>query len=425
MNNINNNNSKKLLKKKSFSLTNLINLKDNSKIKKKNKSFLRNFRNKLKNLNTQISTTITDLNNLNNNNNKSSFTTIFPTGVPFKKIKKNYSHSTLETIKTIIKSNPFNFNKTDIKNKIMTIKPLYTKGTYEYNEKIKLSRNTEELYYKYNILYGNKNNNLIKTYTPKLHQNFSSIALFCKHLSCNENNSPSVPVFNDDEINLLMKAKYKDLGINLKEENSNKFNQFCHLKCFNRKVDLNNCNLGLNSIKILLQIFLNFDRICVLNLSKNNINDKGLILLSKAIKKSFSLISVDVSSNNITYEGGKQFINDLIEQQSIINVYLGTNKHRINNNHITEKGIENIELLLKQNKILEKINLSSNLINNKGIEYIIKGLNENYTLKYLSLSNNEFTCEGIKILNNFIKINRLYFLDLSYNNLGNDGIIKL
>ena len=424
MNIINNNNSKKkLVKKKSFSLSNLINLKENPQIKNRNNSFIRNFKNKLKNLNTQISTTISDLNNYNINN-KSSLS-IFQTVVPFKKIKKNYSHSNINTIKTIIKSNPFNFNKTDIKNKIKSIKPLFTKGTYEYNEKIKLSRNTEQLYYKYNILYGNKNNNLIKTYTPKLHQNSSSIALYCKHLSCNENNSPSVPVFNNEEIKLLFKAKYKDLGIKINEENINKFNQFCQLKCFNRKVDLSNCNLGLNSIKILLQIFLDFEKICVLNLAKNNLNDKGLILLSKAIKKSISLVSVDVSSNNITHEGGKQFINDLIEQQSIINIYLGTNKNRINSNHITEKGIDNIEVLLKQNKILEKINFSSNLLKNKGLEYIIKGLNGNYTLKYLSLSNNEITSEGMKILSNYIKTNRLYFLDLSYNNLGNDGIIKL
>ena len=45
----------------------------------------------------------------------------------------------------------------------------------------------------------------------------------------------------------------------------------------------------------------------LLNFTRNNLGDQGIEILISAVKNSMSLISLDITSNNISYKGG-QFI---------------------------------------------------------------------------------------------------------------------
>jgi Ran GTPase-activating protein (RanGAP) involved in mRNA processing and transport len=172
----------------------------------------------------------------------------------------------------------------------------------------------------------------------------------------------NLPVFSDNEINQLIKAKCSDIGIDAKEHMLSKFKDYCNTKCKNRLVDLNENFLGINSIKFIGNILYNNDRISKLNLSKNNLGDTGIIILINAIKDSRSLITLNIASNGVTYIGGEVVFKNMIHQQSIIDFNIssieGSNTIR---NRLTFMGIKDIIQFLKENLFIEYFNIAKGL----------------------------------------------------------------
>ena len=150
------------------------------------------------------------------------------------------------------------------------------------------------------------------------------------------------------EIFLLLKAKCKDIGINFRENMFFKFKEFCNTRCKNRIADFSESYLGLNSIKVISLLLLDTNRLSRLDLSKNNIGNLGVEILVNSIKKSRSLVSLNLS----TLEGS-------------------------NRNRITSVGIENIPIFLNVNHFIEMLHLSGNSIKNEGFLYICEGLEKN------------------------------------------------
>ena len=103
-------------------------------------------------------------------------------------------------------------------------------------------------------------------------------------------------IFDDNEIRKLTIAKCKDLGIDVRNNMIFKFKELCKTKCKNRQVDFSQCNLGYYTCQIISKIVLRQDRIAVLNLSKNNIGNKGAELLANAIKDTVTLVALDITS---------------------------------------------------------------------------------------------------------------------------------
>ena len=70
------------------------------------------------------------------------------------------------------------------------------------------------------------------------------------------------------------------------------------------------CGLGLNSARVLSQIIFG-DYFSHLDLAKNNIGNEGLKQLVKGLKRNFSIIHLDLGSNDITLEGAVLLFNSL------------------------------------------------------------------------------------------------------------------
>ena len=352
----------------------------------------------------------------------SSTTSIFSQKLTF----KNESNKNYDILNLMLENNPNKCNYKKIKNKIKEINNLYFCDTRESYKIPKSTKRVEELYYNYNVLYGQNSSNLIKTYSPSMRPKSSSVNKFVKKMNMKQRES--LYVFSDKEILGLIEAKCNDIGIEVKEHMLSKFKDYCNAKCKNRIVDLTENYLGINSVSFLGNILQNFDRISRINLSKNNLGDSGVEILINSIQNSISLISLNISSNDITSKGGEIIFKKMVNQQSLLDFNIstieGSNKHR---NRLTSIGIQDIVLYLKNNFIIEFLNLSGNSIKNEGFVLLCKGLNENKSLNSLKISQNEIGEKGIVQGLRFIKsiVGRLTILDISKNKIMNEGLITL
>ena len=332
------------------------------------------------------------------------------------------SESKLDCLNLIIDSNPTQYNNKLIKRKMRQINPIFIFGSDENLKKPKLSYKTDELYYKYNLLYANKTQNLIKTYSPKMRPASSSISSFLKKMKYNLKDN--IPIFSQEEMVTFARAKCKDIGIELRDNILSKFLEYCKSRCNNRIADLSDSFFGINSMKFLINILYNNDRISVLNLSKNNFGDAGIELLINAVKDSMSLVSLDISSNSISYKGGQKIFSIFINQQSIIDLNISSHEG-INRNRLTSKGIKGIVKYLEQNLFIETLNLSGNSLKNEGFDLICKGLNNNISLLNLNISNNDIQENGINKSIKRINTTKLYSINLSNNLILDGGLLTL
>ena len=352
----------------------------------------------------------------------SSTSSVFSQRLNFRNDSRNLKkeNKSLNVLDLLLENNQNQYNFKKLRKKLKSIDNFYR------NESVKSNSRVKEVFYKYNVLYGQNSSNIITTYSPKMRPMSSSVYTFVKKM--HNEKKDNLPVFSDNEINQLIKAKCSDMGIDVKEHMLSKFKDYCNAKCKNRFVDLNENFLGINSIKFIGNILYNNDRISKLNLSKNNLGDTGIIILINAIKDSRSLITLNIASNGVTYIGGEVVFKNMIHQQSIIDFNIssieGSNTNR---NRLTFVGIKDIIQFLKENLFIEYFNISGNSIKNEGFISICKGLNENRSLVSLKLSQNEIGEKGIIQGLKYITtpINKLIYLDISKNRILDEGLIAL
>ena len=275
-------------------------------------------------------------------------------------------------------------------------------------------------FYDYNIIFGYKSNNIIKSYTPKLKL---KNPITTKEVS--KNGLETQQIFNNQDISALFYQKCMDLNIPLKEELLNRFTDFIKLKCVNRVIDLTDCKLGLSSMLVLSEIIINNnDNFSRLILSKNNFGDKGIEILLDSISDNNSILELNLSSNGISPRGGKLIFEYLLNQNSIISLDLSS-EDGINRNRICAEGVKPLEEVLQTNFFIENLDISSNSIKNEGFKYLINGLKGNEVMKKLNVSNNEVDEKGIFYLKENLKNCKVEMLDLSFNPIGNEGCIAI
>jgi len=318
----------------------------------------------------------------------------------------------LDVINLILKNSAQKVDPKLVTRKINILNKKYSKN--------QLNSSTAKKFYEYNIIYGYKTNNIIKTYTPKLAQRSPSARSRLK-LKFNHN----LQVFSENEIIELFNEKCKDLNVPVKDELMNRFLMFIKEKCVNRIIDLSDCNLGFNSMIILCKIlYENKDIASRLILKRNNFGDQGIELLLYSIQNNSNIIELNLSSNNLGTRGGILIFNYLLNQNSIISLDLSS-KEGIYRNRICAEGVKLVEQVLQKNFFLEKLDLSSNSLRNEGMKYLVNGLISNSSLQILILSNNEITEKGILYMESKLDLCKLKYLDLSCNSIGNNGLISL
>ena len=135
-------------------------------------------------------------------------------------------------------------------------------------------------------------------------------------------------------INSQVKTKYDiaDSGI------FQRFRDYCHEKCNNRKLVLVGFSLGFESAKEIASILAVKNNIVHINLSKNNLRDEGVEEILRKIKISTSIIHVNLSQNCLTPQGSKMAFKQLTGHKSLISLDIG-NMENTSKNKIGEKAV--------------------------------------------------------------------------------------
>ena len=331
----------------------------------------------------------------------------------FKYLNRENIPPHLDVLNLILKNSPKRVDMSLVAQKVNSLNKHYERNHH-------LDSSITKKFYEYNVIYGYKTNNIIKTYSPKLAQ-VNPTTKNKINLTIKEN----IQVFSEYDIIELFCQKCKDLNVPVKDELMNRFINFIKNKCINRIIDLTDCSLGFNSMIALSELLSrNKDNASRLILTKNNFGDMGIELLIDKIGNNSNIIELNLCSNNLGVKGGNIIFNYLLTQNSIISLDLSS-KEGIYRNRICAEGVKLIEKVLKQNFYLEKIDLSSNSLKNEGMKYIVNGLESNFSLQNLILSNNEINEKGILYMESKLNICKLKHLDLSCNPISNNGLNSL
>jgi Ran GTPase-activating protein (RanGAP) involved in mRNA processing and transport len=124
-----------------------------------------------------------------------------------------------------------------------------------------------------------------------------------------------------------------------------------------------------------------------LALCENSISSKGASFLFKSLKNNSILESLDLSKNNLSKGLSHEFLEFLYENASLKRLVLSSCLlHR--------QSLAGISEGLSRNFGLEELDFSNNFIQDSGCEDIAVGLNKNQVLKSLILTNNKIRSKG-------------------------------
>ena len=165
--------------------------------------------------------------------------------------------------------------------------------------------------------------------------------------------------------------------------------------------------------KIFEQIIsgMTLKRIRYLNISRNNITNKGMYFLNKFLMKNQTLLILDMSDNhNVTVEGIKLISNALKMHPNISKIILS-------NNNLNGAG-KYIGTLIKDNKSLKSLLIRNISLDLKDMEFLTEEINKkNCSIKDLDIGlNSGIGDEGL------IEIGKIIDNNKSLTSIGLDGL---
>ncbi|MDF3048355.1 MAG: leucine-rich repeat-containing protein 34 [Candidatus Midichloriaceae bacterium] len=141
------------------------------------------------------------------------------------------------------------------------------------------------------------------------------------------------------------------------------------------------------NVQWLAEILNNNSSLKKLVLERGEIESHMLRDIGLAVNLSTSITTLEIAGLELGDEGAEMLVQALIENKSLINLKLNSNK-------IYCKGAEAIAKLLKQNTTLEVLDINHNSMGDNGIKAIAESLKQNTSLKSVSFGNNRYDYNG-------------------------------
>ena len=171
-----------------------------------------------------------------------------------------------------------------------------------------------------------------------------------------------------------------------------------------------------------VKILYDIDDQCLpetIGLSKKDVNDDKVCLLTFGLYNNTTVKKLDLSYNNIT-DVGVMIISDCLKHNNTLQ------KLNISQNKITDNGALAISNCLKHNHTLKILNVSQNMITNDGAVAIVDCLKHNNALQKLNVSHCKITDDGTVAITDWLNDKNLVIkLDLSQNHISLKGMNRL
>lgn len=129
-----------------------------------------------------------------------------------------------------------------------------------------------------------------------------------------------------------------------------------------------------------------------------NITNQKLHQLCESLIGNNSLLSLNLSKNDLNANEAKTIANALISNKTLQTLDLSYN-------NIQDEGAQAIAELLELNKSLKLLFIQGNTISEAGANYISSSLSKNTSLKELNISRNPIKDEGVKKIADALKTN--------------------
>ena len=186
-------------------------------------------------------------------------------------------------------------------------------------------------------------------------------------------------------------------------------------------IDLGSCKLEEDSLLDICEFIEETKSIEELAMKNNNLGSDSFRKICRAIGKNKSIKTIDFGMNSTGPVVGSVIEEHLVNSRNIQNLYL-------NNMIIGEIGTKSIAELLKRNQGIKELFIQKNKIGVKGGQYLGEAMRTNFGLGTLSIAGNQIGVAGIRGLTKGLIQNKkcsLSYLDISYNNIGDEGIVEV
>ncbi|KAL1355228.1 hypothetical protein HN51_007280 [Arachis hypogaea] len=174
---------------------------------------------------------------------------------------------------------------------------------------------------------------------------------------------------------------------------------------------------GVRSLMTGLSIYKG--KLAILDIGNNSITAKGAVHVAEYIRKSKSILWLNLYMNDIGDEGAEKIADALKENRSITTIDLG-------GNNIHAVGVTSIAKVLKDNSVITTLELSYNPIGPDGANALAEVLKFHGNVKTLKLGWCQIGAKGAESIADALKYNTtIETLDLRANGLRDDGALCL
>ena len=183
-------------------------------------------------------------------------------------------------------------------------------------------------------------------------------------------------------------------------------------ECLSALVELNisSCNTTCEGATIILKAMHANKTLRILNISNNRLSNPTVVFyIGDFLTVNTTLVHLDISANNITYEGTKVIAKGLMVNRTLKELNLSSA-------NIKNEGVKAIEEVAQLNTTVLRLKISDNKITDGGLAAISNYLKIHPTLVELDMSENNITDEGAKVFAEIIQMNKtLQSLSISFD----------
>ena len=224
----------------------------------------------------------------------------------------------------------------------------------------------------------------------------------------------------DKEAEILARYKYSTSSLKVIDLTGNNFTckglQLMPLNTWS--INLTRFSIAYNPIQDDIQFsLLHLQHILHLDVRGIKMTKVGAYVLGEWFKPNISLQALEIGHNDLTDDGLTSILNNLTSRLVRLT---------FSNCQLTYNGAVSISNILRNNKTLQYLDISRNFIGDDGISVLLNGLHFNTTLIQLVAYCCKFYNKGAKSVADMLqKNNTLKYLDISLNNIGDDGMSSI